>query len=256
MNFDTSPDGGTRIEHKSLSSIVEERLKSIIRSGQLKSGDRIPSHNELCKRWGVSLTTLRDALTRLESAGVIEKIQGSGTFVKPVALDKLMTYQEINGILVKEDRFHAQLVEVRATIEPRIAELVAGRRNEDQLHTLQRVLHEFDRCSAQQDHISYVQTDRKFHLTLSEMADNLFLHKIMKELEPSIGTQQLEIMTLSEEEQRGWFTQSQADHRDIVSAIVAQNTAEAGSAMRRHILLVGRFFGVTLDDAPRSYEST
>lgn len=235
---------GERIEYKNLSRIVEERIKSIIRSGQLRPGDQIPSHDELCKRWGVSLTTVRDALGRLESMGIVEKVHGKGTFVREVALDKLMTYQEINGILVKEDKFHAQLLEVRACIEPTIAELAAIRRNAEQLNELEQLIDELGDAHLRLDHVAYVEADRRFHMALSDMAGNLFFHKIMKELQPSISQQQLEIMSLSDSEQRSLFAKSHGDHQDVFEAIRDRKPAQAAEAMRRHMQCVREFFEI------------
>jgi GntR family transcriptional regulator len=55
-------------------------VKDIERRG-LRPGDRIPGDHELCTRYEVSRTVVRQALTELENEGVIERVKGRGTFV-------------------------------------------------------------------------------------------------------------------------------------------------------------------------------
>ena len=56
-------------------------IKEMIRSGDLKEGSRLPSENDLCRKFGLSRQTVRHALEILESEHVIIKMQGSGTYV-------------------------------------------------------------------------------------------------------------------------------------------------------------------------------
>ncbi len=69
------------------------QLKTIIReqieNGELQPGDMLPSENELMKRYGVSRTTVRQAVGDLVYEKVLERMQGKGTFV---ALQKLQQH--------------------------------------------------------------------------------------------------------------------------------------------------------------------
>lgn len=56
-------------------------VKTMIRSGDLKEGDRLPSENELCRRFQLSRQTVRHALEILEAERMVVKVQGSGTYV-------------------------------------------------------------------------------------------------------------------------------------------------------------------------------
>lgn len=57
-------------------------LAEIERRG-LRPGDRLPGDHELCTRFGVSRTVVRQTLSELEAQGVLERIKGKGTFVAP-----------------------------------------------------------------------------------------------------------------------------------------------------------------------------
>lgn len=61
---------------------LAEALEAEIRSGRWEPGTRLPSEPELCEHYGLSRTTVRQALARLEQRGLIERLKGQGTFVR------------------------------------------------------------------------------------------------------------------------------------------------------------------------------
>jgi GntR family transcriptional regulator len=79
-------------------SLVEPlyvRLKMALRDligDNLRPGDRLPSEPELCRQYGLSRITVRQALSALESEGVIERYQGRGTFVAAPKRDEPAAY--------------------------------------------------------------------------------------------------------------------------------------------------------------------
>jgi GntR family transcriptional regulator of arabinose operon len=62
--------------------IVQEWIKSEINKGVYVDGDKLPSENELMERFGFSRQTIRLAISNLENSGYIEKVKGSGTYVR------------------------------------------------------------------------------------------------------------------------------------------------------------------------------
>jgi DNA-binding GntR family transcriptional regulator len=58
---------------------VAEALMTEISEGRYEVGGNLPTEQELCKRFGVSRSTIRQALSEIESAGLVERRQGSGT---------------------------------------------------------------------------------------------------------------------------------------------------------------------------------
>lgn len=69
-------------------------IKQRILDGDFE-GERIPSETELAQELGVSRTTIRDALSRLENEGVVYRKQGSGTYVNPPGLQIKTRLEEI-----------------------------------------------------------------------------------------------------------------------------------------------------------------
>jgi len=60
---------------------VADRIRRLIAEGRLKAGDRLPPERELAERFGVSRTSVRDAIRALEMIGLLEPRQGDGTVV-------------------------------------------------------------------------------------------------------------------------------------------------------------------------------
>lgn len=72
-------------------------LERAIRDGGLAVGDRLPSEAQLCDRYDVSRTVVRQALGELESHGLIERFKGRGSFVAPPKVDEHLA-QRLTGL--------------------------------------------------------------------------------------------------------------------------------------------------------------
>ena len=78
----------------SLTDQVKTHVKDMIVNGEFPGG-RIPPETELAEALGVSRTTVRDALSRLEMEGTISRKQGAGTFVNDPVLQIRSRLEEI-----------------------------------------------------------------------------------------------------------------------------------------------------------------
>lgn len=63
---------------------IMRAIERSIAEGRLRAGDRLPSEHELCAQFAVSRTTVREALSHLENAGLVTRRQGKGAFVAHV----------------------------------------------------------------------------------------------------------------------------------------------------------------------------
>lgn len=61
---------------------IKAGIKELIKTNNLKAGDKIPNESELCERFDVSRITIRRAIKELGEEGIIEVIRGKGTFVR------------------------------------------------------------------------------------------------------------------------------------------------------------------------------
>lgn len=72
----------TKIKQPKLADAIENRLESLILEGVLAIGEKLPAERELAKQFDVSRPSLREAIQRLESKGLLTRRQGGGTYVK------------------------------------------------------------------------------------------------------------------------------------------------------------------------------
>ncbi len=98
---------------------VSETLLSLIHTGELKPGDRVPTETSLTKSLPVSLGTVQKALNALTERGILKRRQGSGTFVteKQISLDDIWHFRFID-----DDNDHilpltTQLLDMKPTTE-------------------------------------------------------------------------------------------------------------------------------------------
>lgn len=79
---------------------LEKVLKKRILSGMLRPDQALPAEKELCKEFGVSRTTVRQALLSLEGEDLIVREQGRGTFVKnrEISMQKLRLYGTVDDL--------------------------------------------------------------------------------------------------------------------------------------------------------------
>jgi GntR family transcriptional regulator len=67
---------------------LKSRLLEMLSSGDLKPHDKLPSEAELCRRFGVSRTVVREALNQLVFERRVYKMQGKGSFVSEPSDDQ------------------------------------------------------------------------------------------------------------------------------------------------------------------------
>jgi GntR family transcriptional regulator len=90
-----------------LTSILRHRIAS----GEFKPGDRLPSESELCSRYGVSPMTVRRSINLLVDQGLVDTVQGLGTFAKPVELGAATFDLEELQATLSGDRVTVKVVE-------------------------------------------------------------------------------------------------------------------------------------------------
>lgn len=82
---------------------LQRHLESLISDGALRVGDALPSEAEFCQFYKISRTTVRQAFSKLEKAGVVTRIRGKGTFISEPkfnrSLNSLYSFSgEIEGL--------------------------------------------------------------------------------------------------------------------------------------------------------------
>ncbi|MGA8117249.1 MAG: FadR/GntR family transcriptional regulator [Actinocatenispora sp.] len=157
---------------------VIEQLRSQISSGEWPVGSRIPTEPDLVIQLGVGRNTLREAVRALAHLGLLESRQGAGTFVRASS--------ELTGV-VRRRLAQAEMrdtMEVRRAFEVEAARLAALRRTEADLAALRAALAARDDAWAAHDVDAFVETDARFHHTVTECSHN----PVLADLYANFGT--------------------------------------------------------------------
>jgi GntR family transcriptional regulator, transcriptional repressor for pyruvate dehydrogenase complex len=169
------------IKKANISEQVFEQLKQQLIAGEWKSGDKIPSENELAVAFGVSRVTVRQALQKMTVLGLIETRLGEGSFVKEIKPGVYMNTLIPMAYLGEQSLL--EVLEFRQAIEVKTAELAAKRATDEDIEGLEKI---FDRMKKYKDDARrFSEADLDFHLKLAEMTDNSLIietHNIIKDI--------------------------------------------------------------------------
>jgi len=210
---------------------VEEKIRSAIFSGDLRGGERLPSEDELGRQFGVSRTTVREALRSLCAQGLIRKSPGvkGGSFVQDV------DYQSL-GVLLQES-LHVRLelgtlrpdevAMVRQYLEVPAARLAAEHRSARDLAALREVVARQKSISVDDPEVP--ELDARFHTTIAAASGNRAVASFVSALHAE--TEPVHYLELSPEVGREAVRQHQA----ILAAIETGDPDAAERAMVEHL---------------------
>ncbi len=112
---------------------IEETIRRVISSRQLRSGDPVPSVRQLARRLSVTPNTVERAYQRLITAGVLVSRRGRGTFVAEIADGSVSGREQM--LQEAAMRFAAVASAVGAPLDEAVDELAAAYRRLDDVAT-------------------------------------------------------------------------------------------------------------------------
>lgn len=216
---------------RSLTTDVVQALGDRIREGRLPAGHKLPREADLMDEFGVSRTVVREAISRLQAAGMVETRHGIGTFVVGlgdagtfrIPADQLATLQEVIAVL-----------ELRIAVETEGAGLAAVRRTDDNLRAMRSALAAF--ASAVDAGRDAVGPDFQLHLEIARASQNPRFAELMGTLGGTmIPRARLEPAQALTPERQEYLRRVNAEHESIVEAIARQDVDGARAAMRTHL---------------------
>lgn len=210
---------------------VADQLRDRILDGSLGSGDRLPTELDLADIFGVSRSTVREALRVLASRDLIYTTRGTtgGTFVSRVQFDKVSDYLETSLGLMSgtEDITLANLLEAREILEVPAAGLAALRREEHHLDELRAVV---EREQQTRGRGLKFREHRNFHGIVVDAADNGLLgvmtEPVFRVLQARLSRREMD---------GGFWSQVDDDHIEILECIQGRDSEGAVAAMKSHL---------------------
>ncbi|MGG1617705.1 FadR/GntR family transcriptional regulator [Paenibacillus sp. NRS-1782] len=162
------------VKRKQIADEVAEQLQRKIAAGEWDVGTKIPTEPELMKLFGVGRSTVREAVSVLVHAGLLEKKQGHGTFVsQPTTSQEPLDYRLSRAEII-------EVYEVRSVLELEIARLAALRRKDEDLRLMREALDRRAVTLAAGDLNGYLDADITFHLAVAGATRNKVLTDVYR----------------------------------------------------------------------------
>jgi DNA-binding FadR family transcriptional regulator len=145
---------------------VIDQLRAQILAGTWGIGSRIPTESELAQLTGTSRNTVREAVQSLVHAGLLERRQGSGTYV--------LAASELAGAVGRRvaTAHHVHVLEVRRTLEVGAARLAALHRTPEDVARLRTLLADRNAAMRRSDVNTQIALDVALHRAIAHAAHN------------------------------------------------------------------------------------
>ena len=210
---------------QSLSDSLAQRIRAMIQRGDYKQGDRLPPIMEMARRFGVGHPTIREALKKLETMGIVEIRHGSGVYVTRND-DVLVLASEYSGTVTK--KLLLDLIHTRIPLEMHsVSEAIKNATLED-LVELRRTLTTAGQNLGNDDVLNEV--NMSFHRQIARASGNTVLTQLLDVLHDLFTDEQRLIL--------GIFGSRERDHQEhlqILEALELRDEKLAVERMRKHL---------------------
>lgn len=213
------------------SEYVYGQIIQAIESGEFVVGDRLPPEMELAELSGVSRASVREALSALRLAGIIETKKGNGTFVKAGISEN----KPESTAIFDRDLNTFEMLEARRVVEPAVAKLTLEVMDEKDLEKMKDTFESMEIAAKKKDFEAYHQANKHFHFVIAEASKNRSLSNYVRSLQvvfiDSDFGAELRHKYLTEE---AYIKDSVDSHRLIYEAFVARDGQLLKKAWQKH----------------------
>jgi len=216
-----------RVTKISISDEIAKQIMDLISRGELKPGDHLPSERELCKDFGASRSSLREALRCLSIVGVLNARVGEGTSVAEDGekfLRKIIEWR-----LITERHDIENLLEVRMALEGVSAANTARHATQEQVEELRKLLAKMQ--SSLKDEKAFAALDLEFHVTMAEASGNELVSDLIALVRGQLLKALHKVLVVPHA-----LPAALKEHAAIFEAIERRDPDSARRAMQAHLL--------------------
>lgn len=211
----------------SVTEVAIEKIRDLIASGRLGPGDRLPPEQELATEFGMSRSSLREAVRALAQAKVLDVRRGDGTYVTSLEPSLLLS-----GLTFVVDLMHGrtllEIFEVRRLLEPAATALAAHRISAEEIAELRTSL---AKLRASTDVEEQISLDVDFHARVAAATGNQTLCSVLD----AMSTRALRARLwrgYAEGNKMAWALDQ---HEQIIGALETGDSALARAAATVHL---------------------
>ena len=210
---------------------VVQWVIDMVRQSRFGPGDRLPSERTLAEQLKVSRTSVRDALGRLETMGILEQRAGLGTFIKEPSRGALQA--SLAPHILSDPAKLQKVFEVREIIEVEAAMRAAERATEAEIDAIRHWAEQVEISIARNDGVSRSVADVEFHRQIVIATGNDVLVDLIDSMAGLLHEMRAFALTIP-----GLGPEVIAGHQAIVEAIAAHDSQAARLAMQNHLNIV------------------
>lgn len=205
---------------------IADKLREMILEEDMKTGSKLPAEAELMVRFGVSRSTIREAVKILQTEHIVDIRQGQGTFL--CAMPGLKS-DPLGLRFADQEELIANLLQTRLLIEPGVAALASRMRKPEHLSHMKQLLEKMDSAYLHEE--DYTPYDFEFHSVIAQCTGNDVLQRLLPTIHESIQagyhhTQHVE----------GSYQRASQCHLDLYRGISEGNSELARQAAQRHMI--------------------
>jgi GntR family transcriptional repressor for pyruvate dehydrogenase complex len=164
------------VERETVIEMVARRIESLVRSGDLGRGSRLPSEPRLAEMLQVSRASLREALKGMVFLGLLKARPGDGTYLQPSLSS--MASRHLQWMLLLQEIKYIELYELREILEPAAAALAARRATSEDLDRMQAALSGMRAASS--DPEAFILHEMEFHNAITRASKNGAMQSTMQ----------------------------------------------------------------------------
>jgi GntR family transcriptional regulator, transcriptional repressor for pyruvate dehydrogenase complex len=205
---------------------VARQIQRLIVDGTLKPGQLLPPERQLAEQFGVSRTSVRDAIRTLELSGLVVPRHGEGNVVADVSAETLVA--PLATLLLKKRKLVTELLDVRKMLEPSLAARAAVHASAEDIAHLEEILRRQRQKTARGE--STIEEDSEFHYAIALAAGNSVVRTLLDVLMDLLRESRARSLQVT-----GRLERSLTGHRRVLDAIRQHDAAGAERAARRHV---------------------
>jgi GntR family transcriptional repressor for pyruvate dehydrogenase complex len=237
-----------KVQVPRISDAVASTLERRILEGSLKAGDRLPPERELAAELGVSRPSLREAIQKLASKGLVQSKQGGGTYVTDALESSFFDpWQDMMG---NYPNLREDMLEFRRMLEGQAAEWAAERATDADLQRLDQTFETLQAAFESDNTQKRSDADIAFHQAVGDASHNVLLGHLsaalLRLMHDNIRLNLGELKTVPAASR---LLMSQ--HAAIHSAVRERKPQAARSAAETHIDFVRETLAQTLRSVAR-----
>jgi GntR family transcriptional regulator, transcriptional repressor for pyruvate dehydrogenase complex len=223
---DAAGFGGPKLARQPISEQVAGRILGMVKSGNLRPGDRLPTEAQMAVAFGISRPPLREALKALTIMGVLESRQGGRYSVTDLSPSRLVA--PFNAMLSVAEYDIDEHFECRQIVDVELGRLCTRRATPDERTRIMQLAH--DGQAFLTDPIGFRLLDYEFHQALNAGAHNAMLATVALGLYDVA----LDARRIASAAPRV-IPVSVQQHIEVAEAVMAHDEERAVAAVTRHL---------------------